>query len=37
MPAQSAGWGGAQREPDRAKHQDLFKVRALRADFEQTL
>src|SRR5215467_778084 len=25
MPSRSEGWGGAEREPDRAKHQDLFK------------
>jgi hypothetical protein len=25
MPSRSEGWGGAEREPDRAKHQRLFK------------
>jgi hypothetical protein len=25
MPSRSEGWGGAEREPDRAKHQKLFK------------
>jgi hypothetical protein len=25
MPSRSEGWGGAEREPDRAKHQQLFK------------
>jgi hypothetical protein len=25
MPSRSEGWGGAEREPDRAKHQYLFK------------
>src|SRR5947207_411394 len=25
MPSRSEGWGGAEREPDRAKHKELFK------------
>jgi hypothetical protein len=25
MPSRSEGWGGAEREPDRAKHQKLFE------------
>jgi hypothetical protein len=25
MPSRCEGWGGAEREPDRAKHQKLFK------------
>src|SRR5215468_7823434 len=25
MPSRSEGWGGAEREPDGAKHQELFK------------
>ena len=25
MPSRSEGWGGAEREPDRAKQQELFK------------
>src|SRR5262249_3149684 len=42
MPSRTEGWGGAEREPDRAKHQYLFKdeqyrlIRSASRDFEQT-
>jgi hypothetical protein len=35
MPSQSEGWGGAEREPDRAKHYQLFKDEQYRLPSER--
>ena len=35
MPSRSEGWGGAKREPDRAKHKQLFKDEQYRLNKER--